>query len=123
MKERELIEVPTKYGSVRFYKTCNAKKSEIQFSFIYGKMDNEVDVEAEKSNIKNDTVLVSININEKGYITNSEICRKGKLESFNIFIEKLFKEITSQMKIKNHGSLNCSNKNFAYVISANYKYN
>ena len=56
--KRELIEIPTKYGSVRFYKICKDNKAEIQFSFIYGKMDKNVDLEAENSNVKTDTVFV-----------------------------------------------------------------
>ena len=97
-------------------------------------MDKGVDIEAEKSNTKNDTILVSVNIDKKGNIVKSKIHKKGnivkskihkkgKLQSFNVFIEKLFREITYQMKLKSLGSLNCSNKNFTYIISANYRYN
>ena len=93
----EKINISTSYGTLTFDKVCVENHAQLTFHSNFKNLDEALTDEAEKKNVNKDTALIMIEINQEGIISNYKITKKGKLESFNLFIEKLFREIVIAM--------------------------
>lgn len=109
----EKITVKTIYGTLFFTKTCLDSYS--FFESVKGNIkniDEEVDIEASRKNIKEDKAIINLITNPDGLIVSYHIVKKAKLNSFNLYAEKICKEVIYQLKTSNYKSkLNCKSGN------------